>query len=172
MSAMVRWFVMMFLCVSITPLGWPVVPEVYSKKARSSSAQSTISSKGSAAATSPSMLRASGVSAAPITSTCSQRGAAAVASATRGARSELVMASLASEWSSTCAISRGPHCGVTGTMTAPSRQTAWKHANTSGRFGIITGIRSPGATPAARSAAAIRAPYAACSRRVHTRSPK
>ena len=163
----VRW-----LC--ITPLGSPVVPEVYMMNSRSSSAPAI---SGSLAGCAPVQARVVLREARPrVPPTCTQVRRSVLSprrcsSATTGAKFSAYSSTVAPESfrmnSSSSATSRQ----FSGTFTAPILATAKKVSMNSAPFISSSATRSPCLTPDARSAWATRLQRALSSRKSMRRPP-
>src|SRR5271165_794909 len=137
----------MLPCVSTTPFGLPVVPEVYNRIAMSDAERFTGVSSGDNWEINGLILIAPSTSDSPNTSRRLSIPARFIASLSRGACEGEVKRMDASESDRIFATSGAVHCGITGTIDAPIVQIAGKEAINSGEFGIITSVRSPEPTP-------------------------
>ena len=157
-------------CVIMAPRGAAVVPDVYSSKARSASDRSTGAVIGLAAATIGARFIASATSVSPHTSNRAGKWSALIAPAMRGATCGSVITHAGSALASTARISSSPQTGMIGAITAPSIQTAWNAAVSSGELGSKTSTRSPVPVPWSRKTCASLPAWASSSTFVSTRS--
>ena len=132
-----------FLCVSITPFGVPVVPDV---KISDASTSPFVSGRPTSAVSAPSASRSSS-SSTGVASGVPPR----ISSARRSTTFADITASFAFAAVARLATSPGISSRSSGTTTAPARMIAKYAMPHSGRFSLIRITRSPAATPRARS---------------------
>ncbi len=158
-----KW--MLFRCVSITPLGRPVVPLV-KRMTNGSSSSSATSGKGASGAYDSSAAKSS-------SNESTGRSAGSSTPSRRSSRRRSPSSTLGSVSSTAYAISSPVHQPLRPTVTAPSATVAQNVSAYSTVLGATMATRSPGPTPYwSRSAAATAAIGWRIAANVYSRSGK
>src|SRR5215212_8379902 len=158
-----KW--MLFRCVSITPLGRPVVPLV-KRMTNGSSSSSSTSGNGASGAYDSSAAKSS-------SNDNTGRSSGSATPSSRASRGRSPRSTFGSVSSTAYAISSPVHQPLSPTATAPSATVAQNVSAYSTVFGATIATRSPGPTPYwSRSAAATAAMGWRIDSNVYSRSGK